>query len=109
MNLRRLVAVPLAAVLLASTLVVPLLDADAAVHGVAVEDGGQHSSTCDPGHDHRLCVQFGANPPSPAEHAVGVALPTSPRPGVTEACSSSLRPAYSSGPSSRAPPADLRR
>lgn len=69
-TLRRLLAPLLATLLVASSVAVPVMDADGPGNGPVVES--EHDAgSCVVGHDHTVCSQAGANRPLPtAERSI---------------------------------------
>jgi hypothetical protein len=65
-GIRRAIGVPLAVLMLAPSVVIPILDRAEFEHQLAVEQPGHDPSTCPPGHDHNLCLQVRANHPVPS-------------------------------------------
>jgi hypothetical protein len=61
-RLRPHVSAALAALLVALSVAVPMLDRADAGSGPVVE-GEHHPGTCPPAHDHTVCTQFGGNLP----------------------------------------------
>jgi hypothetical protein len=62
---RRALGVPLAVLVLAPSVAIPILDRAEFEHSLAVERPGHDPSTCPTGHDHNLCLQVRANHPVP--------------------------------------------
>ena len=64
-GIRRAFGVPLAVLMLAPSVAIPILDRTEFEHYLALERPGHDRSACPPGHDHSLCLQVRANPPVP--------------------------------------------
>jgi len=64
-GIRRAFGVPLSVLLLAPSVVIPVLDRAELEHPLAVEQRGHDPSDCPAGHDHNLCMQVRANHPVP--------------------------------------------
>ncbi|MCG6956621.1 MAG: hypothetical protein LJF04_11595 [Gemmatimonadetes bacterium] len=64
-RIRRAFGVPLAVLMLAPSVAIPILDRAELEHHLALERPGHDPSTCPPGHDHNLCLQVRANHPVP--------------------------------------------
>lgn len=86
-GLRRALVGPLAVLLLAPGVAIPILDRADFEHTLAIEGPGHDPAHCPPGHDHDLCMQLRANHPAPTLGAaylhpgavIRLALPQTPR------------------------------
>ncbi|MEQ9398599.1 MAG: hypothetical protein RJQ04_05475 [Longimicrobiales bacterium] len=94
---------PLAALMLVLSVAVPVLERADVSHELAIES--EHDpNTCPPVHDHTVCTQVGANHGAVAdgpEHRERLVVLDLAAPNGS---SVPARPAFSSGPPSRAPP-----
>ncbi len=93
----------LTGVLLAVSVLVPMLDGESASRTPALETE-HHAATCVTGHDHTICTQVGAN--LWAGTSEGLTLAHRPRPRLTTPAPSLDLPAFEARTSvrSRAPP-----
>ena len=64
-RIRRALVAPLAVLLLAPSVAIPILDRADFQHQLAIEESGHDPAHCPPGHDHDLCMQVRANHPVP--------------------------------------------
>ncbi len=102
----RVVAGPLAAVMLSLSVAVPLLEVASAAARTVLENPHPPGS-CPSAHDHTICVQVGANQGMAASPPRARSLPVLFRAAAPAADAASAVPTLLTGPPSRAPPAPV--